>query len=178
MNRRPYTILMLAIGLLSFSELGQAQGLRLGPHAGFDFDRSDLYVGGNIVVPIGLEVAETAIDLNADASLWITSDGYNVFVIDGNLLYPFNLESENIAPYAGAGIALSFTSVDVPSGINCEIFNTDLCDNSSTNFQLNIKGGAEFGSSNMKPFGEVGLYFIDGSVFYLQGGVRFALGGS
>ena len=48
---------------------------------------------------------------------------------------------------------------------------------SDTDFGLNVKGGLEFGEGNLKPFGEAGFYLKDGGFLWLQGGVRFTLGG-
>jgi hypothetical protein len=178
MKKRLLTIFALTVGLLAFSEAANAQfsALAVGPHAGFDFDGSDLFIGGNVIVPTNIELAGASLAVNGDASYWITGDGYSLFVIDGNMLYPISLDSESLSPYVGAGLVISFFSADVDCGSFCDLIDVDGA--SSTDFGVNLKGGAEFGTNSMKPFGEVGFYLKDGSTFYVQGGVRFILGGS
>ncbi len=145
--------------------------IRAGAHAGFDFDSSDLFVGINGTLPV-TEVGDKTLLLNPEGSYWVTSDGFNLFIISLNVLYP--LTEGSLSAYAGGGISISFFSFD--TGGFEDIFGVDI-NSSSTDFGLNIKGGAEMGEGKMRPFGEAGYIFNEGGFLFAQGGVRIQVGG-
>jgi hypothetical protein len=170
------SLIVLFVGLVATVNPVHAQ-VKIGPHIGLDFEDSDLFVGGNVLAELGLEVGDQKLLGNADASYWITGDGYNLFIIDANLLYPFMLG--NLNAYGGGGLVISFFSYDIPDfndffSKSSAVANSE----SETDFGLNLKGGVEFPAGNLLPFGEVGFYIKDGGFLYIQGGLRFGVGGS
>ncbi|MFC2085719.1 hypothetical protein ACFLRO_00750 [Bacteroidota bacterium] len=164
----------ILIALFALTNAANAQ-IGVGPLVGIAFDGSDLFVGGNATIPMGFQVAEQNLILNPGASYYLI-DNVTLFIIDVNLLYPFAAGSFNA--YAGAGLLVSFWSADYG---DVSGFLDDLgidTSSSSTDFGLNVKGGAEFGEGSIRPFGEVGFQIKDGGSLYAQGGARFQLGGS
>ena len=176
MTSRVRFIPAILIALFALTSASNAQ-MKLGGHAGFDFDASDLFVGANVVIP-AFAMGDVTLLGNADFSYWVTSDNYNLFIIDANVLYPF--AAGPVSAYAGGGVAISFFSYDGPSFDDFnfdDLFSkTSAVAASSTDFGLNLKGGGEFGEGKMRPFGELGYYIKDGGFLYIQGGLRFLLG--
>ena len=146
---------------------------KVGAHVGFDTDDSNLMLGVNAVFTGSVKLGESAIRYNPEASYFLI-DNATFFVFSLNFLYPFAIEALDV--YAGAGILLSFFSYDVPD-FGSLSKTTAVQNETDTTLGLNVKGGAEFGKGKMRPFGEVGFFIKDGGFLYLQGGLRFLLGG-
>ncbi len=159
---------LILVAIFALTSVANAQ-IAAGAHAGFDFDSSDLFIGVNGTMPV-MEVGEKILRVNPEASYWVTSEGFNLFILSVNVLYP--LTTGSIGAYAGGGIAISFFSFDAP-----ELFDELFGDfsTSSTDFGLNLKGGAEFGEGNMRPFAEGGYFLKDGGFLYAQGGIRIQI---
>ena len=158
MNARFQLIPVILVSLFTLTSVANAQ-IAVGAHGGIAFSDADLFVGANATIPLGFQVGEQNLIANPEASYWITGEGYSLFIISANVLYPFSAGSINA--YGGGGILISFVSVNT---------------HSSTDFGLNAKGGAEFGEGKLKPFAEAGFFIKDGGFLYGQGGVRIQLG--
>jgi hypothetical protein len=171
MNTRFQITSAIAVIIFALPSIANAQ-IAVGAHGGVDFDDTDFFVGANATVPLGFEVAEKNLVLNPELSYWVTGDGYSLFIISANVLYPFTEGS--ISAYGGAGISVSFFSFDFGDEFD-DLFGIDTS-SSSTDIGLNAKGGAEFGEGKMRPFAEAGFFIKDGGFLYAQGGVRFQLG--
>lgn len=170
MNKQLHILSVILVAVFTLASTANAQ-MRVGAHVGFDTDSSDLFAGINGTMPV-MEVGDKTLLLNPEGSYWVTGDGFSLFIISLNVLYP--LTTGSLSAYAGGGISISFFSFDT-GGLD-DLFGFDI-DGSSTDFGLNIKGGAEFGEGNMRPFGEVGYFLKDGGFLYLQGGIRIQVGG-
>jgi len=147
---------VILVSVFAVTGTANAQ-IRAGAHAGFDFDSSDLFVGINGTLPV-MEVGDKTLLLNPEGSYWVTSDGFNLFIISLNVLFP--LTEGSLSAYAGGGISISFFSFDAGDfGEFGDLFGLNNISTSSTDFGLNIKGGAEMGEGKMRPFGEAGYIF-------------------
>lgn len=145
----------------------QAQNFRLGPRATISLgDISDL--GGDIGIGGNARVAIPDVPVDGDVAFtyFFADDPTSVWTLDFNALYPFPLEEQTFLPYAGGGIALTNTSVEV-AGQSA----------SDTDAALNLVGGVEFDAGAVSPFLEVNVG-VGGDVdrFGLSGGFLFSLG--
>ncbi len=174
MNKQLQILSVFLVTIFALTSAANAQ-IRAGAHVGFDTDSSDLFAGINATIPV-TEVGDKILLLNPEGSYWVTGDGFSLFIISVNVLYP--LTTGSLSAYAGGGIAISFFSFDTGDfGEFGDLFGLNDISTSSTDFGLNIKGGAELGEGGMRPFGEVGYFLKDGGFLYLQGGIRIQVGG-
>ena len=87
MNARFHFISVLLIAILALTSLVSAQ-TKVGLHGGLDFEDTDFFVGANAVLPLGMQVGDKNLSVNPEGSYWITGDGYSLFIISLNLLFP------------------------------------------------------------------------------------------
>lgn len=131
-------------------------------------------IGAGVAVPIKVPgFGMLSINPTADYIFISSSAGGSAFSIfaHGDVAYVFDIPKSPIAPYAGAGLLIAFSSatVEVPTFGG----GTQRQTSSSTNAGLNLFGGVEF------PVGPVGLYvqgkllISSGTNFQVGGGVRF-----
>jgi len=167
------SVVALAFLLVSISTV-EAQDIdfEIGPRIGYDLgDLDDLFIGaeGRIYIEDFPVVLSPAFDY------YFVSSGFegtsvNIFGVDLNALYEFELEDGNITPYAGAGIGV----IRVSSSGEFEGFTVST---SSTETGINLLGGAIFDiDAPVRPFVQaktnLGSNF---TLFSLMGGVLIDL---
>jgi hypothetical protein len=172
--KRSTTILLYVFACLSMLATTAHAQTKIGAHVGFDANDSNVALGVNAVFTGSVKLGESAIRYNPEASYFFV-DNVTFMVFSINFLYPFAVEAVDL--YAGAGILLSLWSFDGPDLDSFLQKTAAIQSQTDTSFGLNVKGGGEFGNGKMRPFGEVGYYVKDGGFLYLQGGLRFLLGG-
>ena len=156
-----------------------AAQFQIGGHVGFDFSASDLYIGPhavfNLPVPVG---SDDYLKLNPEFSYHLSDSNvpgvsYSFWLLGATALYPLGFEFAS--SYFGVGVILARAS----TSIDVDPLFEDLLDevgDSSTRLGLNLKVGAEFGESNVRPFGDVGYVITSEDWLYVQGGVRLGFG--
>jgi len=170
MTKHLATVCALA-ALVAISSPAICQTL-VGGHAGYDFESSELYFGPDAIIPLPWMLNDAQLSLNPEFSWYLADcDGCSFWLISANVLYPF--EASFGSPYAGAGIGIATFSYD--SGFFSK--SGAVQGSSDTELGINIKAGLNFGENSGKPFAEAGLYIIDSTWLYVQGGYRFTLGG-
>ena len=156
MQKRTSSIL-LPLVLLLLPVLGEARAqVAVGPHVGFNVDAEDAFVGAtaHVSVPALPVIINPAFD-------FYLGDG--TFVqLDANALLPFGVANVLFSPYAGGGLALGYSSVEVAGE-----------DISDTDLGLNLLAGVFFNLPALRPFAEARATVGDGTVVSVKGGVLF-----
>ena len=160
-----FAVLLLLGGTVPLNS--HAQSFRIGPRATVSLGNiSDL--GGDVGIGANGRVDIPDVPVNGDAAFtyFFADDPTSVWTLDLNALYPFPLEEQTFLPYAGGGLALTNTSVEI-AGRSA----------SNTDVALNLVGGVEFDVGVISPFLEVNVG-VGGDVdrFGLSGGLLFSLG--
>jgi opacity protein-like surface antigen len=189
-STKPTVIMKKALNILSLVALATAfstsaavaqSGTLIGPHAGYDADVEELFVGANAVFDLPIQLGDATLHGNPEFSYFLIGDDPGVstslWTVTLNALYPLTVEFADT--YVGAGLAISRWSFDFDTNDffskGTGIIIGDLS-RSETNLGLNAKVGANFGrESSIKPFAEAGIIIGDGSRIYAQGGARFAI---
>jgi len=176
--------LLFAFALPFTAQKAQAQ-FTLMPYLGYNLDAEGFLVGiggefaapfeiSNLILSVRPSVEYTFTD--SFGGIGIDSDDVSVtFIqINGDVIADFSTPGATIAPFAGAGLAIVSTSVDI-DGIDCDDFGLDC---SSTDFGLNLLGGVTFpGALGFgDPFAQGRLTLADGSAISILGGLRIPLG--
>ena len=164
------TALVFVFGLFLGLGLQQAQAqaqIELGPRLGFDIagDVEEFFLG----VDSRFKFATFPVDLNGALDYYF-ADNFDFWQLSANALYEFGVDNEAFTPYAGAGLSITRVSVDIQG----ELFGFDA---SSTDFGVNLVGGAYFGAARLKPFAQAQITFGDVDLFTLAGGILFQVGG-
>ena len=138
----------------------------LNTHGGYDLDAKEFLIGASVEFSIpGAAISGVPLTFVPGFDYYPGLDGASFFVMDFDAHYPF--KAKGMTPYVGGGMYISRVSVGAP-GIGS---------GSDTNFGLNLKGGARFGtSSKVRPFGEARLRVGNGSTLILKGGLSIQLG--
>jgi hypothetical protein len=138
----------------------------LNTHGGYDLDAKEFLIGASVEFSIpGAAISGVPLTFVPGFDYYPGIDGVSFFVMDFDAHYP--IQAKGLTPYIGGGMYVSRVSVDIPPFGNV----------SDTNFGLNLKGGATFGtSSKVRPFGEGRLRVGNGSTFILKGGLSIQLG--
>lgn len=142
----------------------------VGPMFGFitEFDNSG-FIGVDGRFSVDLSPGQVLMINPALNYYLISQDGFSLFQIDANVLYPFMLDGA-FTPYAGGGLGIfyaRFPSIDLSTG--------DETTSSDTDVGLNLVGGSEYNfGGSISAFAQARLSFWDGSAFSLMGGVLFA----
>ncbi len=139
----------------------------LNTHGGYDLDAEEFLIGASVEFSIpGAAIAGVPLTFAPGFDYYPGLDGGSFFVMDFDAHYPF--QAKGMTPYIGGGMYVSHVSVDIPAFGSV----------SDTNFGLNLKGGASFGtSSKVRPFTEARLRMGNGSTLILKGGLSIQLGG-
>ncbi|MCS7012150.1 MAG: hypothetical protein RMI34_07365 [Chloroherpetonaceae bacterium] len=131
-------------------------------------------LGAGVAVPVKVPGFGT-LSINPTADyIFISSppggSALSIFV-HGDVAYIFDIPKSPIAPYAGAGLLIAFSSVsvDVPTFGG----GTQRQTSSSTNAGLNLFGGAEFPVGPVAIYAQAKLLISSGTNFQIGGGVRF-----
>lgn len=160
-------LLTLLALFLTAAPAAQAQTtFEIGPRVGYEIDDlEELFIGADVRIMVaGLPVV-----INPTFDYYLVDVG-SLLQLSGNALYTFGINNQVFTPYAGAGVGItrfSFDDEDIPDNI----------DTSTTEFGLNVIGGATFSLGNLKPFAQAQLTFGDAELVTLGGGVLFSLGG-
>jgi len=146
---------------------GMAQGLKIGPHAGFNTDGSDLAFG--LGAQFDLPILEREVWGNAAFDFYPFIDNVSITRINANLLFPFGVG--NLEFYGGGGLLMQFSSFDLPENFGG--------DESDTDIALAVKAGWLIGSraDGYRPFVELEQAIGAGSDLGVRAGVYIAIGG-
>lgn len=138
----------------------------LNTHGGYDLDAKEFLIGASVEFSIpGAAISGVPLTFVPGFDYYPGLDGASFFVMDFDAHYP--LKAKGMTPYIGGGMYVSHVSRDIPAFGSV----------SDTNFGLNLKGGATFGtSSKVRPFGEARLRVGNGSTLILKGGLSIQLG--
>jgi len=167
------TIATLAFLLISVSTVeAQDLDIELAPRIGYDLgDLDEFFIGAEG----RFYIEDFPVVLSPGFDYYFASSGFegtslDIFGIDLNAIYEFELEDNTITPYAGAGIGI----IRVSSSGNFEGFSVST---SSTETGINLLGGAIFNiDAPVRPFAQaktnLGSNF---TLFSLMGGVLIEL---
>jgi opacity protein-like surface antigen len=164
MTKASVVLTALALLLLSAAVPShvRAQTL-LGPHAGYDYDLREAFLGASLRVPVK-QIGRSSLAASPSFDIYpFLGTGKSFWVANLDVLY--SLATQFIEPYAGAGVLLSRAAVDIG------VFGTT----SDVDVGLNLKGGVRFGGSMIQPFGEVVFKVADSSTLLMKGGLAFSL---
>lgn len=153
--------------VISIPTTTQAQGLKIGPHIGFNMDGSDLFLG--VGTQFNLPIKERQMWGNIALDLYPFIKNVTSTRVSTNVLLPFRLAGLQL--YGGGGLLAQFQKYDLPAGSNL--------DDSDTDIGLNLKAGFLLGSDGdgYRPFVEFDQTVGAGSDFSLRGGIFMAIGG-
>ncbi len=135
-------------------------------HGGYDLDAEEFLIGAGVEFSIpGAAISGVPLTFAPGFDYYPGIDGASFFVVDFDAHYPF--QAKGMTPYVGGGMYISRVSVDFPTFGRA----------SDTDFGLNLKGGATFGtSSQVRPFTEARLRVGNGSTLIIKGGLSIQLG--
>lgn len=165
--------LFLALPLAATPAAAQG-GLSLMPYLGYNLeDGAGLLVGVGAQFDAPFGAGGLVLSLQPGVEYHFLDDVPGVDVsyiqVDGNVIASFAAPGASIAPYAGAGLAVGISSVDIE----------DVGSESETDFGLNVLGGLEFPGvlAFGDPFAQARLTLIsDGNFFTIMGGLKIPLG--
>jgi hypothetical protein len=146
---------IVAIIAIATTSVAQAQSSRAGARLGIDFDVDELFLGGQLTVPIS-----TMVEFYPSIEIY-TPDRGSLIGFNGDFKVRLPTEG-SILMYAGGGLGILSRSVG---------------DNSNTDLGANIFFGIESRVGRVHPVGEARVKLHDGSRFQLIGGLNFVLGG-
>lgn len=146
--------------------------IEIAPRIGYDLgDLEELFIGaeGRFYIEDLPVVLSPAFDYYF-ASSDFEDTSLDVFGIDLNALYEFELEDNSITPYVGAGLGI----IRVSASGSVEGFSVS---NSSTETGINLLGGAIFNiDAPVRPFAQAKTNLgSDFTLFSLMGGVLIEL---
>lgn len=178
---RLYTLaLLLAFALPLTATNAQAQFV-LTPYAGFNLEDGYGFlvgIGGEFVAPFEISNLDLSIAPSAEY-VFTDFDGFSFFQVNGDVIAKF-APSGSIAPFAGAGLAVGFSSFegeDVDLGPFGGVIEGE--DVSDTDIGLNLLGGVVFPGAFAfgDPYAQGRLTLIGGgNLLSLMAGLRIPLG--
>lgn len=142
----------------------------IGPKVGYEIDIFEaLAVGADL--RIGTPSLPVMINPSFDY-YFLDDNGFgdrSAYQITVNALYNFGFNNQVFTPYAGAGVAITRSSVETERG--------DVEVSDATDVGANLVGGAVFGFGGLRPFVQAQLT-VGGDVqpVTLAGGLLFAFG--
>jgi hypothetical protein len=159
-----------AVALPMMAPRAQAQ-VEFMPYLGYDFDIGD----GSLLVGVGAEfgflptgVLPVGLSLRPSAEYYFVDSpsqvDFQFFQINADAIAELSPPGVPIGIFAGAGLGIGFSSVEI-AGVS----------DSSTDFGLNILGGAEFGGGFLRPFLQGRVTLMDGTRLAILGGVKLGL---
>lgn len=138
-----------------------------GPYLGYH-DDFDLGIGVFIEAPIP-SYAE-GLSLTADLGIYFPGDrggtDVNYFEINGGALYRFDVDSDDVSPFALGGLNIARRTFD--DGVDD--------DGSATDLGLNLGGGVTFLHGAVRPSVGVKIELSGGDGYVIFGGLGFPLG--
>jgi hypothetical protein len=157
-------LLVAVFGLLLAAAPARAQ-FGFSPMVGYDIDYEAFMVG------LGFELGLTPGILPVQAAIrpsveYVFVEDVDLFRVNGDLIGRFSPPAAPISPYAKAGAALEFFSIDDEGTGACDLPGADC---SGTDFGINLGGGVLF--NNLFVEGTAGL--LDISDFRVTAGYRF-----
>ena len=144
---------LFALSLAIAPPVSNAQDLdfKLGPRVSLDVDDIDEFgVGADVRAAIG----DTPVQIHGAFDWYFADDPLTIFTVDANGVYMFDLEDQNITPYAGGGLGITRFDLDTTNGG----FGVSA---STTEIGLNLVGGAELDLDGTLPFAQ--LQFTTGT---------------
>jgi hypothetical protein len=182
--KRLYRFLAVAAAAVALLSVGQdsAAQIRLSSHLGLNFDGTDLLIGAG--AHFNVDVGSTQIMGNPSADFYLFSDDITVgtpgetssvdvstYRINLDVLYPFNLGSNNLDPFIGAGFAIILESLDL-QGTPLEGL-----DESDTNLGLNLRLGTFLGNPDaaFRPFVDAAITISGDTDFAVRAGATFRI---
>lgn len=149
------------------SAAAQGLGVRVGSHAGVNFDGTDFFIGLNSHFDVN--AGNTQLVGNPSVDFYLFEDNVSIYSINLDVLYP--LTTGNLNPFFGAGLAIRILKFDedIPA----------LGGSSDSDVGLNLRAGSFFGNpdSAIRFFGDVGLTVGDGSAVTARVGASFGITG-
>lgn len=171
---------LLATSLFALLLLGGIQSeaqaqFKVGPHAGFNLDLEELYLGANFHFDLPIEVGDASLTGNPSIDFYpFISEGgdiggvevsTSVTSLNLDVLYPINVNFGEA--YAGGGLNFTRVSAEV-AGFSA----------SDSDVGINLKVGALFSDQGaFRPFGEAGITLGGSSSVFARGGIMFSVGG-
>lgn len=165
--KRFVALCAFALALTSAPGTASAQFL-VGPQLGVNLDGSAFFFGANVRFPI--TVGEYALTANPNLDLYLFEDDATAARFNLDALYTL-AQLSDLETYAGAGLLIEYTSVDLPPGTPDNIESTD------TDLGINLKLGASFApvDAGFQPFVEMHFTLKDNSDLAFRAGVLFPL---
>ena len=158
MKRLSLFTVMAVLFLLPGTLIGQVNlGGQVSWTADFDFGFGARVTGGSNLV-------DESIEFIGAFDYFFPGDNLDYWEVNLNVVYNVPLNSPSLLPYAGGGINIARTSVDV-GGTN----------SSSTDVGMNLLGGVKYVAGPIVPFGELRFELGGGEQFVLSGGILFSL---
>jgi hypothetical protein len=146
-------ILLLTIALFCFSEAQELYAqARFAPQLNVG-SKADFGLGGRVQVNLPDRLAVIPM-----FDWFFPGDDQTYWELNGNLAYFFKVNTNSVAPYAGGGLNIAYSSQG---------------DTSHTDPGFNLLGGTLIGSGPVHPFVEVRFELAGGEQFVLTGGVLF-----
>jgi len=145
--------------------------------------------GGTFIVSAFADLGMLSENIGLEAGVDFWSKGWDAGVCEwswtnigfvGDATYGFGSGDGSVRPYGFAGIALAMQSWDWDCNYVGPYYNDSSFDDSSMEFGFNFGVGAEFGSGDgMTPVARAGYNTNGGADYlYIQGGLRFPMGGN
>jgi opacity protein-like surface antigen len=161
--KRFISIVLLTAAFLATEHEACAQ-FQLGVRGGYDLETEDPVLG--VEARFGLNNPSLPLIIApAFDYYFIDADNVNFYELDVNVLYPFGINNQAFTPYAGAGLGVGFSTVEIGDETESE-----------TDLGVNLVGGAVFGFGGIRPFVQARLKLGgDADLATLHGGVLFTL---
>jgi outer membrane protein W len=158
--------LVAVAAMLVLPAVAQAQAAAPAASKPMAFGVQASYASDDVNFGVGLRYQNTLNKLAGNLPLrlaasaeWFFPDGGDIYDINANVLYAFNLQGSPLRPYAGAG--LNFTMVSPDNG------------DSDNEIGANIVGGVGFTTGKLKPFVEARYTTSYDGRFIISGGLLF-----
>ncbi len=171
---------LLATSLFALLLLGGIQSeaqaqFKVGPHAGFNLDAEELYIGANFHFDLPVELGGSTLTGNPSIDFY-------PFIEDGGDLGGVNISSSLTALNLDVlyPLDVSFGEAYAGAGLNITRFSAEVAgfSNSATDTGINLKVGALFADQgSFRPFAEAGVTVGGASSVFARGGVMFSIGG-
>ena len=173
---------LLTIFVFAGLQAAQAQTkIELGPRIGLDIDDVEEFFVG---VDARFSPASLPVQINLTFDYYFVDDvpffrefvNISLIQIGINALYQFEIEDQGFTPYAGAGLAITRSSVE--TSFEEFAFGDTQFSDTDTEAGLNLIGGTTFGSGSLKPFAQLQLTLGDAEFVTIGGGLLFRVGGN
>ncbi len=169
MKKLAIVSLIASFVLLLAPQQADAQvSVEVGPRLGLDVgDIEELFIGadGRIASADLPVVINPAFDYYfvEDVTIFGTEFNQSVVTFDINALYEFGVDNQAFTPYAGGGLGSIRSSIEANGESESE-----------TEIGLNIVGGAQFETGNLRPFVQAKINVgSDVTLFGVMGGLLF-----